>query len=142
MGPADHDWDSFAATAFAVGHEPQWQLLAGPSQDVALGALAWQSARERADCQESAMVDGDDTTRSCGPKTAPQSVVIDLGRPVSLGTVLLHWETAFASGYSLDVSDDMRTWTPIHSTDHGNGGSAELPVSGTGRYLRLDSARG
>lgn len=137
-GLADHHWDSFAAAAFAVGHEPQWQLLAGPSQDVALGALAWSSARERPDCHESALVDGDDATRWCGPKTAPQSVVIDLGRPVSLGTVLLHWETAFASGYSLDVSDDMRTWTPIYSTDHGKGGIEELPVSGTGRYLRLD----
>jgi hexosaminidase len=134
---ADHSWNSFVAMAFAVGHEPQWQRPDTASQDAALGALAWSSSRERPDCHESALVDGDDSTRWCGPKTAPQSVVIDLGRPVDLGTVVLHWEAAFASGYSLDVSNDLRTWTPLYTTDHGTGGVEVLPVSGTGRYLRL-----
>lgn len=134
---ADRSWDSFVAMAFAAGHEPQWQQPGGPTQNAALGALAWSSARERPDCHESAVVDGDDTTRWCGPKTAPQTVVIDLGHPVALGTVVLHWQTAFASGYTLDASDDLRSWTPLYTTDHGTGGVEVLPVSGTGRYLRL-----
>lgn len=133
---ADHSWDSYAAMALAVGHEPQWHVGNG-SQDVALGGLAWASARDLTYCEESALVDGNDSTRWCGPKTGPQSVVIDLGKPVDLGTVVLHWETAFASGYSLEVSNDLRSWTPLHTTDHGTGGVEVLPVSGTGRYLRL-----
>jgi hypothetical protein len=121
----------------AVGHEPQWQLTRDPAQDVALGGLTWASSRERPDCHESALVDGSDTTRWCGPKTAPQSVVIDLGRRVSLGTIVLRWETAFASGYALDVSDDLRSWSPLYATESGRGKVEILPVSGRGRYLRL-----
>lgn len=136
--PADGGWDALAASAFAASHEPQWALLDGPSQNLALGALVWSSARERPDCHEAMLVDGDDTTRWCGPKTEPQSAVIDLGRPVELGTVVLRWETAFASGYSIDLSDDLRSWTTAFATTTGDGKVEVLPVSGRGRYLRLN----
>jgi hexosaminidase len=135
--PVDGGWDTLAASAFAASHEPQWALLDGPNQNLALGALAWSSARERPDCHESMLADGDDTTRWCGPKTEPQSVVIDLGQPTDLGTVVLKWETAFASGYSVDLSNDLRSWTTAYTTSTGDGKLDVLPVSGHGRYLRL-----
>ena len=135
--PLQGGWDSLAASAFAASHEPQWALLDGPTQNLARGALTWSSARERPDCHESMLVDGDDTTRWCGPKTEPQSVVVDLGRPTDLGTVVLTWETAFASGYSVDLSNDLRSWTTAYRTSTGDGRLDVLPVSGHGRYLRL-----
>ncbi|MFI0373009.1 family 20 glycosylhydrolase [Actinomadura sp. 1N219] len=135
--PLTGGWDALAARAFAVGKEPQWKLLDGSTQNLAQGALAWSSARERPDCHEAMLVDGDERTRWCGPKTGPQSVVIDLGRPVDLGTVALKWETAFASGFSVDASDDLRSWRTLHSTAAGDGGLDVLPVSGRGRYLRV-----
>jgi hexosaminidase len=141
--PVDGGWDTLAASAFAASHEPQWALLDGPNQNLALGALAWSSARERPDCHESMLVDGDDTTRWCGPKTGPQSVVVDLGRATDLGTVVLKWESAFASGYTVDLSNDLRTWTTAHATSSGDGKLDVLPVSGHARYLRLSmSERG
>ncbi|TMR02207.1 discoidin domain-containing protein [Actinomadura soli] len=82
-------------------------------------------------------MDSDERTRWCGPKTQPQSVIIDLGRPADLGMVVLTWETAFASGFSVDVSDDLRFWRTLHSTTSGDGGLDVLPVSGRGRYLRV-----
>jgi hypothetical protein len=89
------------------------------------------------------LVDGDDTTRWCGPKTGPQSVVVDLGRATDLGTVVLKWESAFASGYTVDLSNDLRTWTTAHATSSGDGKLDVLPVSGHARYLRLSiSERG
>lgn len=135
--PPAGGWDAFAAMAFAAGHEPQWQRLGGQNQNLALGKMTWSSARERPDCHESALVDGHDRTRWCGPKTAPQSVIVDLGEPVDLGTVTLKWETAFASGYRLDVSDDLTAWRDLYSTARGDGGLDLVPVSGKGRYLRL-----
>jgi hexosaminidase len=135
--PPAGGWDALAARAFAVGTEPQWQLLDGTSQNLALGGLAWSSVRERPDCHESALVDGDETTRWCGPKTTQPSVVVDLGRQVDLGTVVLTWETAFAKGYTIEASDDLRSWRALASTSSGNGGLDVLPVSGQGRYLRL-----
>ncbi|MFI0404924.1 family 20 glycosylhydrolase [Actinomadura sp. 3N508] len=135
--PLSGGWDALAARAFAVGKEPQWRLLAGSTQNLAQGALTWSSARERPDCHEAMLVDGDERTRWCGPKTAPQSVIVDLGRQVELGTVALAWETAFASGFSVDASNDLRTWRTLHSTTSGDGGLDVLPVTGQGRYLRV-----
>ncbi|TDD31866.1 hypothetical protein E1287_24895 [Actinomadura sp. KC06] len=135
--PLTGGWDALAARAFSVGKEPQWKLLDGPTQNLAQGALAWSSSRERPDCHEAMLVDGDERTRWCGPKTEPQSVIIDLGRPADLGAVVLTWETAFASGFSVDASDDLRSWRTLHSTASGDGGLDVLPVSGRGRYLRV-----
>jgi hexosaminidase len=135
---APGSWDELAANAFTVGHEPQWaQSLADASGDLALDQLAWSSTRERRDCHEAALVDGDDTTRWCGPKTGPQTVVVDLGRAVDLGTLVLRWETAFAKSYALEVSDDLKTWRSLYDTTSSDGGVDVLPVEGRGRYLRL-----
>lgn len=134
----DGGWDTLAGSAFAVGKEPQWTLLDGPEQNLARGALVWSSDRERPDCHESMLTDADTTTRWCGPKSDPQTVVLDLGREVDLGTVILDWESAFASGYTLATSTDLSTWTTVASTDAGEGGLDRLDVDGHGRYLRLE----
>ena len=130
-------WDELAARAFTVGREPQWSTGLSPAGNLAQGGLAWSSSRERPDCHESALVDGDPTTRWCGPKAAPQSVVLDLGRTTDLATVVLRWQTAFAKGYTLEVSDDLQSWRPLATTSSGDGGLDIVPVQGHGRYLRL-----
>jgi hypothetical protein len=138
--PPGDSWDDLVPAVFAAGREPQWRTIDVPSgyeQDLALGVPAWASARERADCHPASLVDGDLRTRWCGPKTEPQTVVLDLGRSVDVGSVTLHWETAFASGYSVAVSDDLSTWRPLYSTDSGDGGVDLLPVAGNGRHLRI-----
>lgn len=131
------EWDELSSRAFAVGHEPQWDTRPAAGGNLARDALTWSSARERPDCHESSLVDGDPATRWCGPKTAPQSVVVDLGRPVDLGRVVLRWEAAYAKGYRLDVSDDLAHWRSLASEASGNGGVDMVPVEGRGRYLRL-----
>jgi hexosaminidase len=132
------NWDELAAHAFAAGHEPQWEHeLDTASGNLALGRLAWSSSRELRSCHEAALVDGDPATRWCGPKTAAQSLVIDLGRSVDLSTVVLRWETAYAKSYSIDVSDDRETWRPFASTSASDGGLDIVRASGHGRYLRL-----
>ncbi|MFC7497006.1 MULTISPECIES: family 20 glycosylhydrolase [unclassified Nocardioides] len=131
-------WDALAAHAFAVGHEPHWDHeLASATGNLALGRLAWSSSRELRHCHEAALVDGDPATRWCGPKTAPQSVVVDLGRSVDLSTVVLRWETAYAKGYSIEVSDDRRAWRIFATTSTSDGGLDVLRARGHGRYLRL-----
>jgi hexosaminidase len=135
---APESWDELAAHAFAAGHEPHWaRALAQRNGNLALDRLAWSSARERRDCHEAALVDGDTTTRWCGPKTGPQTVVVDLGRPVDLGTLVLRWESAFAKSYAIEVSDDLEAWRPLAQTTGSDGGVDVLPVTGQGRYLRL-----
>ncbi len=135
--PLNGGWDALAARALLVGTSPQWDLRTGTDQNLAHGALVWSSSRETPACHEAMLVDEDTSTRWCGVKTEPQSVVLDLGASADLGTVVLNWETAFASGYSLEVSDDLRSWTTVFATSTGDGKTDVLPVSGHGRYLRL-----
>jgi hypothetical protein len=57
---------------------------------------------------------------------------------------VLSWEAAYASGYSIQVSNDATNWTNIYSTTTGNGATDDLTgLSGTGRYIRMNgTARG
>ncbi|WP_147919200.1 family 20 glycosylhydrolase [Ruania zhangjianzhongii] len=133
----DGGWDALAGRVFAVGQEPQWALLDGPDPNLAHGALVWSTGRERPDCHESMLTDGDPSTRWCGPKVTPQSVVLDLGHQVDLGTVILDWESAYAGAYSVEASTDLSTWTTLATTEDGDGGLDRHAISGEGRYLRL-----
>jgi hypothetical protein len=47
------------------------------------------------------------------------------------------WETAYAKGYEIQVSDDGQSWTTITTVTDGNGGIDSLDTQGTGRHVRL-----
>jgi hypothetical protein len=49
----------------------------------------------------------------------------------------LDWETAYATAFQIQVSNDNATWTTIYSTTTGTGGTQNLTVSGSGRYVRM-----
>jgi chitosanase len=71
-----------------------------------------------------------------------QWVRIDLGGTQSITRVRLAWETAYAASYSVQTSVDGASWTDVHTTDRGNGGTDDLRrLDGTGRYLRVLAAR-
>ena len=59
------------------------------------------------------------------------------GATYSTNRVVLSWETAYGSAYQIQVSTDGSTWTTIYSTSSGNGGTDDLSVSGSGRYVRM-----
>ena len=53
------------------------------------------------------------------------------------------WEAAYASAFSVQVSNDNATWTTVYSTTTGTGGQDTIPVSTTARYVRMyGTARG
>jgi eukaryotic-like serine/threonine-protein kinase len=82
-------------------------------------------------------VDGNTGTRWSSDFSDPQWLEVDLGATHSLTKVVLNWETAYAVAFQIQVSDDGTTWTDIYSTTSGSGGSQTLPVSGSGRYVRM-----
>jgi beta-glucosidase-like glycosyl hydrolase len=67
----------------------------------------------------------------------PEWLRIDLGGTAAITGVVLTWEAAHATGYRVEVSGDGTTWTTVHSTTTGAGGTERLAVTGTGRYVRL-----
>lgn len=75
--------------------------------------------------------------RSTAELQGQQFVQIDLGSVQNITKVKLNWETAYASGYAIQVSSNGTTWSTIASETHGNGGLDSLPLSGTARYVKL-----
>ena len=71
----------------------------------------------------------------------PEWITVDLGSAASISRVVLKWEAAYACAYRIELSNDNQTWIQVYSTITGNGGSEDLAVSGTGRYLRVLGTR-
>ncbi|MEO5874048.1 MAG: glycoside hydrolase family 3 C-terminal domain-containing protein, partial [Streptosporangiaceae bacterium] len=84
-----------------------------------------------------AALDGRTGTRWSSQYTDDQWLRVDLGGTATVSKVTLNWESAFATAYRLEVSDNGTTWTPIHTTTAGHGGVENLNVTGQGRYLRF-----
>ncbi|MCZ4095104.1 discoidin domain-containing protein [Streptomyces sp. H39-C1] len=97
-----------------------------------VSASSWEGANAPA-----AALDGRTNTRWSSLYTDSQWLQVDLGGRATVTGVSLNWESAYATGYHLDVSDDATTWSPLYSTTSGKGGVENLTVNGKGRYVRL-----
>ncbi|WP_394821826.1 discoidin domain-containing protein [Pendulispora albinea] len=84
-----------------------------------------------------AALDGRTSTRWSSQSSDPQWIYVDLGGTAAIRKVVLNWETAYATGYHIDVSDDAVTWNTIYSTTTGKGGIETLAVQGKGRFVRM-----
>jgi len=85
-------------------------------------------------------VDGTFSTRwsSATGKTTPEWICVDLQRTYKISEVKLSWETAFASTYQIQVSDDAINWTNIYGTASGDGAADDITgLSVAGRYIRM-----
>ena len=82
--------------------------------------------------------DGNLGTRWESADQNAQTITIDLGGVFDLERVVLNWEAAYASAYTLEVSTNGTAFTPLYTQPAGTGGREELAVTGTGRYLRLN----
>ena len=69
----------------------------------------------------------------------PQWVQVDLGATYTITSVVLTWETAAASAFTIQTSAAATgPWTNIYSTTTSTGGTQTLAVSGSGRYVRMN----
>ncbi|GAA1995563.1 discoidin domain-containing protein [Catenulispora subtropica] len=84
-----------------------------------------------------AALDQRTTTRWESQYSDPQWLQVDLGGAGTISCIVLNWETASATAYQIQTSNDLATWTTIYSTTTGKGGVETLNVSGTGRYVRF-----
>ena len=115
----------------------------GQSQNLALSKTATASSENPVTNNAGNAVDGNGGSRWESAQADPQWISIDLGQSYSIGQVILNWEGAFGSAYTIDVSEDESTWTTIYTETTGDGGVDNLTVTGTGRYVRMyGTARG
>jgi endoglucanase Acf2 len=67
-----------------------------------------------------------------------QFVRIDLGSSQHVNKVKLSWETAYASGYSIQVSNDTTTWATMAAVINGDGGLDSLSFKDTtARFVKI-----
>ncbi|MEU8715309.1 beta-1,3-glucanase family protein [Streptomyces sp. NPDC001414] len=101
------------------------------------GRPATASSTENASFPASAAVDGNTGTRWSSAFSDPQWLQVDLGSVQQLSRVSLTWEAAYATAFQIQTSADAATWTTVYSTSTATGGTQNLTVSGSGRYVRL-----
>jgi beta-glucosidase len=118
---------------------PAGRARAAAEPNIAVGAVATASSVENSGTAAANAVDGDLTTRWGSAWSDPQWLQVDLGAQADISGVVLHWEAAFGSAYTIDVSSDATAWTTVSTVTAGDGGQDDLsvPAGTTGRYVRL-----
>ena len=85
------------------------------------------------------VVDGNAESAWVTP-AAPQNLVLDLGKLREFGGLRLQWQPGrHASAYTVSLSSDGETWTPVREVTNGNGGIDWLALpEAEARYIGLD----
>jgi len=109
------------------------------SQALKLSATATASSQENASLGAALAVDGNTTTRWSSAFSDPQWLRLDLGASKTINRIVLRWEAAYSSSYDIELSNDGNAWSKAYTDTAGNGGVDDLAISGTARYVRLNS---
>ncbi|GAA0454569.1 hypothetical protein Ade02nite_03040 [Paractinoplanes deccanensis] len=106
---------------------------------ISQGKPVTASSTESAAFPASNAVDGNLGTRWSSAFSDPQWLQVDLGATATISSVVLTWEAAYARAFSVKASANGSTWTTLYSTSAGTGGRQALTVTGSGRYVRLET---
>lgn len=83
-------------------------------------------------------LDGNPSSRWASDWSDNQWIQVDLGSVQRIGRAVLHWESAYGSGYRIDVSNDGTTWRNVFATSSGDGGEDVVAFAAQdARYLRM-----
>ena len=122
---------------------PSTEVHATPAASGGTGTLLSQGQPTTASSVQGAAwpatnaTDGNLTTRWSSAFSDPQWLQVDLGATHTLSQVTIDWESAYATAFQIQTSNDGTTWTTVYSTTTGTGGTQTIPVSGSGRYVRM-----
>lgn len=116
-------------------------ITPNPNVNLALSKTATASTEENATLSASKATDGDGTVSRWASSfaNATEWIYVDLGSNYNLNRVVLKWEAAFATQYKVQLSTDnvFTENETINTQTASDGGTDDLTVSGTGRYLRI-----
>ncbi|MFI1968199.1 hyaluronidase [Streptomyces cinnamoneus] len=110
--------------------------------DLARGARATSSGDEAARFPASAAIDGDPRTRWSSRQRDDAWWQLELGRPVRLGRLVLHWQDAHPVRYRIQVSPDGRTWRDAAVVTDGKGGTESVRMDAPdARFVRVQGEK-
>ncbi len=110
----------------------------GGGTNIAQGKPTTASSTENATLGAANATDGNAGTRWSSAFSDPQWIQVDLGQSYAVTHATLTWEAAYASAYQIQISSNAVNWTTVFSTTTGDGGTDDLALSGTGRYVRMN----
>ncbi|MFD3993465.1 discoidin domain-containing protein [Streptomyces sp. NPDC058583] len=103
------------------------------------GRTATASSTEGGAFSASAAVDGDLTgTRWASAWQDAQWIQVDLGSSATLSHAVLTWEAAYGKSYDIQASENGTDWRTVTTVSAGDGGTDDVTLSGTGRYIRMN----
>ncbi|GAA2638183.1 hypothetical protein GCM10010399_84370 [Dactylosporangium fulvum] len=108
---------------------------------ISQGKPATASSTENGGASAANAVDGNAGTRWSSAFGDPQWLQVDLGATATINRVVLNWEAAYARDFTIQTSANGSSWTTINTTVNGTGGVQTLDVSGSGRYVRINTTR-
>ena len=106
-----------------------------PYPNLALGKPAVASSEENGGTLAVNATDGDKSTRWGSAHKDGETITIDLKQLCYIKNIVIRWEAAYASEYSVDVSIDSVNW---HSYPMScSGGDVSTTIGKDARYIRL-----
>lgn len=108
--------------------------------NLALAKTTLASSEENATYSSAKATDGDAGTRWASSfVNASEWIYVDLGSNYNINRVVLKWEAAFATQYKVQISTDnvFTENETVNTQTASDGGTDDLTVSGTGRYIRV-----
>lgn len=108
--------------------------------NLALAKTTVASTEENAAFSSAKATDGDAGTRWASSfANASEWIYVDLGSNYNINRVVLKWEAAFATQYKVQISTDnvFTENETVNTQTASDGGTDDLTVSGTGRYIRI-----
>ncbi|MGP3633532.1 discoidin domain-containing protein [Streptomyces sp. 24-1644] len=124
------------ATSLAVVAQPTEARAA--DQLLSQGKAVTASSSEGDGYSAALAVDGNLTgTRWASQWSDPQWIRVDLGKKANLSRVVLSWEGAYGKAYEIQVSDNGADWTTARKVTDSDGGTDDLALTGSGRYVRM-----
>jgi hypothetical protein len=104
---------------------------------VSRGKPATASSQSSSSFPPAKAVDGDAGTNWTSLTGDDQWIRVDLQARHQIDRVMLYWNSAYGKEYDLQISDDGSAWTTLYHKSDGTGGSDNLMLKGTGRYVRM-----
>lgn len=86
-------------------------------------------------------IDNNLTTRWSSAFTDQQWIYLDYGSTAHFSSITINWENAHATAYQIQTSNDALNWTTILDVTASKGGTENLALSGSGRYLRMNGVK-
>ncbi len=110
-------------------------IVLPPYPNLALYKPAVATSEENGGTLAVNVTDGDKTTRWSSEHKDGESIVVDLQSVCYINRVVIHWETAYASEYSVDISTDSINWQTFSQTCMG--GIVGTDIRANAKYIRL-----